>query len=129
MRGGLKRGGKDQRDRRECEHRRLGARSNRIKVLLRTTQPSSKHGGAEHQQDIPNNATGYRSFHYIVEPSTQRDESNNKFGGIAKSRIKKPSNPFAHAIRKLFRGTAHPPRKGQNGNGGGYENEEMTLGC
>jgi hypothetical protein len=52
---------------------------------------------------------------------------NYEFGGIAKCRIRKPSNPFAQALRKLFRSPAHPSGERQNGKGGGYENDEMPL--
>ena len=51
----------------------------------------------------------------IIEAFMQRGEPNDKFSGIAESRIEKPPYPFAHALRKLFRGSAHPPSKRQNG--------------
>src|SRR5271169_1120495 len=48
-------------------------------------------------------------------------------GGDQRRRIEKPPYPFAHALRKLFRGPAHPPGKRQNGKARGYENEEIPL--
>ena len=57
----------------------------------------------------------------------QCSEADDEFGSIAERRIEQPSDPFAYALCKLFRGVAHPPCKGQNGKGRGYENEEMPF--
>ena len=125
---GLKGRRKDQCDRRKREHRRLGTRSGRIEVLLGTAQSSGQHGGAEHQQDISDDGAGDRRLHHVVQPGTQRGERNDELGGIAERRVQEPANAFAHALRELLRGPAHPAGKRQNGEAGGRENEQIPLG-
>ena len=46
-------------------------------------QTSSQHGGAEHQQNIPDDRAGNRRFHHIVESGTQRRQCDDQFGGVA----------------------------------------------
>src|SRR6516165_9745302 len=65
-------------------------------------QSSGQHGGAEHQQHVPNNGTSYRRFHHIVKPGPQGDERDDQFGGVAESRIEKPANSLAHTLCELF---------------------------
>jgi hypothetical protein len=45
----------------------------------------------------------------------QGGECNYEFSGISESRIKEPPNAFAHPVRKLLRGFAHPTGERQNG--------------
>ena len=96
-------------------------------MLLRIPHPAGQHGGAEYQQNIANNATGDRCFNYIVEPGTQCSQSNYELGGIAECRIEQSANPFAHALRKMLGGPAHPSSERHNSKGGGNENEEIPF--
>ena len=128
VRRGLKGRGKYQCDRRERQHRRLRPRACRIEVLLGTAQSSAQHGGAQHQQDIADDGAGDRGFHHVVEPGAQCGERNDELGGIAESRVEKPADTFAETLRELLRGPAHPPGQRQDGEAGGHENKEITLG-
>src|SRR5262245_21516647 len=57
----------------------------------------------------------------------QRGQGNDELGGIAEGRVEKPPDSLAHALRKLLRCPAHPPRQRQNSNGRSGEDEEMPL--
>jgi hypothetical protein len=97
-------------------------------MLLRMPQSAGHHSSAKYQQNVANNGTSDRCFNHIVEPSTQRSQSNDELGGVAERRIKPSANPFAHALRKLLRGPAHPTSERQDSKGGGNENEEIPPG-
>ena len=50
-----------------------------------------------------------------------------ELGGIAECRIEQSANPFAHALRKMLGGPAHPSSERHNSKGGGNENEEIPF--
>jgi hypothetical protein len=81
--------------------------------LPRPAQSSGQHGGAQHQQDVPDDGPGYRGLHDIVEPCSQRCDSDDEFGGIPERRIDKASNSFAHALGKPLGGLAIHPARGR----------------
>lgn len=58
------------------------------------------------------------------------NDRNSRYtaSNTAERRIKQSANPFADALRKLFRGPAHPASERQDSKGGGNENEKMSLG-
>jgi hypothetical protein len=58
----------------------------------------------------------------------QSGKCNDELGGISESRVKKPSNAFAHPVGELFRSFAHPTGERQDGERGGCEEKQMTFG-
>src|SRR6187401_3138010 len=86
----------------------LGACTGRVEVLLGMAHSSGQHRSAKHKQNIADDRPGYRRLHDIVEPRTQRSQSDDELRGIAKRSVEESSNPFAQAFCQLFRSSTHP---------------------
>ena len=101
----LRIGGKDQRDRRKHEHRRLRTHPGGVEVLLGVALAPGEHGGTEHQQDIPDYGTRYRRFHDVLEAphAGQRAQSSPALPKVA---LRSP--PIPSPIRSASCSVARP---------------------
>ena len=69
----------DQRDRRQGQGDRRGARASPIKPLLAVLCPAAQDRQSEHKQNVADNRAGNRRFDHAAQAFRERNHSNDEF--------------------------------------------------
>ena len=120
-------GGHYERDRGHRQRRGLGARSRHVEVLVFVLESPGENGGAEHEEEVADDATRERGLHHGIETLTQGHAGDDQLGGIAEGGVEQAAGAFAGVARELIGGAAQPSGERNYGEASGQEDERVLV--